>query len=185
MIGDRLYVVGGWRLEGKSPGTWEPDALVYDFTKPEAGWQKLPLPDFKRRALAAGVWKGKLFALGGMDEKGKVSMRVDVFDPESGKWTKGPEMPGAGMAGFGVSAWNLDGDLYVCGLRGTLYRLNDAGSAWEEAGRMEVPRFFHQLVPAPRGGLMVVGGASQEGHLATIERIETRAQAGSRLARSN
>ena len=41
VIGDKLYVVGGWRLagrnpEGKSPGTWEPDALVYDFTKPEA-----------------------------------------------------------------------------------------------------------------------------------------------------
>ena len=82
------------------------------------------------------------------------------------------------MAGFGASAWNLDGQLYVCGLRGTLYRLNDTGSAWEEAGRMETPRFFHQLVPAPHGGLVVVGGASQEGHLATIERIElTKPQA--------
>ena len=172
VIGDRLYVVGGWRLAGKSPGTWEPDALVYDFTKPESGWQTLPLPEFKRRALAAGVWKGKLIALGGMNDKGKVSMQVDVFDPQSDKWTKGPSLPGAGMAGFGASAWNLDGELYVCGLRGTLYRLNDAGSAWEEAGRMETPRFFHQLVPAPHGGLMVVGGASQEGHLATIERIE-------------
>jgi uncharacterized GH25 family protein len=175
VIGDRLYVVGGWRLDGKSPGTWEPDALVYDFAKPHAGWQKLPLPEFKRRALAAGVWNGKLFALGGMNDKGKVSMQVDVFDPQSDTWTKGPSLPGAGMAGFGASAWNLDGELYVCGLRGTLYRLNDAGSAWEEAGRMETPRFFHQLVPAPHGGLVVVGGASQEGHLATIERIELTA----------
>ncbi len=171
VIGDRLYVVGGWRLEGKSPGTWEPDALVYDFTKPDGGWQKLPLPEFKRRALAAGVWKGKLLALGGMNDKGKVSMQVDVFDPESGKWAKGPDMPGAGLAGFGVSAWNLNGRLYVCGFGGILHRLNDAGSAWEEAGRMVTPRFFHQLVP---GGncLLAVGGASRKGHLADIERIE-------------
>lgn len=172
VIGDRLYVVGGWRLAGKSPGEWEPDALVYDFAKPQAGWQTLPVPEFKRRALAVGFWKDKVFAVGGMDEKGKPSMRVDFFDLQTGKWAQGPNMPGAGMAGFGVSAWNLDGNLYVCGLRGTLFRLNDTGSAWEEAGRMETPRFFHQLVPAPHGGLMAVGGASMKGHLATIERIE-------------
>jgi N-acetylneuraminic acid mutarotase len=177
VVGDKLYVVGGWRLAGKSPseertkGHWEPDALVYDFTLPDAGWQKLPLPGFKRRALAVGVCKDKLFAIGGMDETAKPSMRVDYFDPQSGKWTEGPKLPGAGMAGFGVSAWNLDGELYVCGLRGILYRLNETGSAWEEVGRME-PRFFHQLLPAPHGGLMVAGGASMKGHLATIERIE-------------
>lgn len=171
VIGDKLYVVGGWRLEGKSPGTWEPDALVYDFTKPEAGWQKLPTPEFKRRALGAGVWEGKLVALGGMDEKNKVSMNVDIFDPQTETWSKGPKLPGAGMAGFGVSAWNLNGDLYECGMRGKLYRLNREGTAWEEAGRVETPRFFHQLVPAPKEGLMVVGGACDEGHLASIERV--------------
>ena len=172
MIGDRLYVVGGWRLEGKSPGTWEPDALVYDFTKPSEGWQKLPLPEFKRRALAAGVWQDKLFAIGGMDDKGKTSMQVDLFDTKTGKWQKGPSLPGAGMAGFGVSAWNLDGQLYVCGMRGVLYRLSDTGSAWEEVGRLETPRFFHQLVPGLDGTLLVVGGASMNGHLATIEQID-------------
>ena len=31
VIGDRLYVVGGWNLEGKSPGTWEPDCAVLRF----------------------------------------------------------------------------------------------------------------------------------------------------------
>jgi len=174
VIGDRLYVVGGWKLAGKSPGTWQPEALVYDFNDAKAGWQKLPLPDFKRRALAAGVWKDKLFALGGMDERGKPSLNVDFFDPQSSKWTQGPKLPGVGMAGFGVSAWNLDGDLYVCGLRGVLYRLSDTGSAWEEAGKMETPRFFHQLVPGPHGSLLAVGGASMNGHLATIERIELK-----------
>jgi N-acetylneuraminic acid mutarotase/uncharacterized GH25 family protein len=174
VIGDKLYVVGGWNLEGKSPGTWQPDALAYDFNNPKVGWQKLPLADFKRRALAAGVWKGKLFALGGMDEKAKPSLRVDFFDPQSGKWSQGPKLPGVGMAGFGVSAWNLDGDLYVCGLRGILYRLSNTGSAWEEAGKLETPRFFHQLVPGPHGSLLAVGGASINGHLASIEQIDLK-----------
>ena len=174
VIGDRLYVVGGWKLDGKSPGAWQPEALVYDFNDTKVGWQKLPLSEFKRRALAAGAWKGKLFALGGMDEKGKPSLRVDFFDPQTGKWSQGPKLPGVGMAGFGVSAWNLGGDLYVCGLRGILYRLSETGSAWEEAGKLETPRFFHQLVPGLHGSLLAVGGASMNGHVATIEQIELK-----------
>ena len=110
-----------------------------------------------------------------MDEKAKPSLRVDFFDPQSGKWSQGPKLPGVGMAGFGVSAWNLDGDLYVCGMRGVLYRLSDTGSAWEEAGKLGTPRFFHQLVPGPHGSLLAVGGASMsDGHLATIEQIELK-----------
>lgn len=77
-----------------------------------------------------------------------------------------------GMAGFGASACNLDGDLYVSGLRGILYRLSDTGLAWEEAGRLKTPRFFHQLVPGPHGSVLAVGGASENGHVATIERID-------------
>jgi hypothetical protein len=76
------------------------------------------------------------------------------------------------MAGFGVSACTLDDDLYVCGLRGVLYRLGDTGSAWEDAGKLETPRFFHQLVPGPDGSLLAVAGASTNGHIATIERID-------------
>lgn len=174
VIGNRLYVVGGWKLDGKSPSTWQTDALVYDFNDAKAGWQKLPAPDFKRRALAAGVWKGKLFAIGGIDDKGKPSLRVDVFDPQPAKWSQGPKLPGTGMAGFGASACNLDGCLYVSGLRGILYRLNDQGSAWEEAAKLETPRFFHQLVSGPQGSLLAVGGASMNGHVASIERIEVK-----------
>jgi N-acetylneuraminic acid mutarotase len=176
VIGDRLYVVGGWNLEGKSPGTWEPDALFYDFANAKKGWQKLPQPEFKRRALALGQWNEKLLAMGGMNEKADVSMDVFVYDPATGKWSKGPNLPGAGMAGFGVSAWNLGGHLFECGLRGVLYELNDAGTAWDEAGHVKTPRFFHQLIPVPNGGLAVVGGASMSGHLDSIERVETEAQ---------
>ena len=102
VIGDKLYVVGGWELAGKSPGTWQPATLAYDFAQPQNGWQEVKELPYKRRALAAGEWNGKLVALGGMDEKGKISMRVDLFDPATGEWTQGPNLPGAGMAGFGV-----------------------------------------------------------------------------------
>ena len=174
VIGDRLYVVGGWALAGSSPGEWQTDALVYNVADPGEGWQKLPKPPFRRRALAVSHWNGRLVALGGLDDEGEVSQRVDMFDPQSGQWMQGPELSGAGHAGFGVSAWNLYGRLYVSGLSGILYRLNDEGTAWEEVAQLDKPRFFHQLVPASNGGILAVGGASREGHIADIEWIDVR-----------
>jgi hypothetical protein len=172
VIGDRLYVVGGWTLAGESPGTWQTDALVYDFTEAQAGWQKLPTPPFQRRALAAGHANGKLVVIGGMDEGNVVSQRVDIFDPQTGSWSEGPALPGEGMAGFGVSAWNLDGRLYASGMSGQVLRLNECGTEWEKVAQMRTGRFFHQLVPAPYGGLLAVGGASHDGHIADVEWID-------------
>ncbi len=180
VIGDRLYVVGGWTLSGSSPGEWQADALVYDFSDPAAGWQQLPEPPFTRRALAAAHWNGKLVAIGGLDEAGNVAQSCDFFDPVAGEWSEGPKLPGDGHSGFGVSAWNLDGGLYASGLSGILFRLSDDGSQWKEAGRLRKPRFFHQLVSLPGGGrvasreLLAVGGASREGHMADIEWIDVR-----------
>ena len=131
VIGDKLYVTGGWTLAGSRKGKWIEDSLVYSFADPSSGWEKLPKQDFKRRALAASQWQGKLAALGGMDQDADISRRVDFFDPESGKWSQGPELPGTGMSGFGVSAWNLDGTVYVSGFNGRVFRLADDGSKWE------------------------------------------------------
>ena len=177
MIGDKLYVVGGWQLGGqiarRETGHWQPDALVYDFAKPDAGWQKLPLPEFKRRALAAGIWQGKLFAIGGMDEKAKLSLRVDFFDPQSGKWSEGPE-----------AARRRHGRLRRLRLepRRRFVRVRPArhfvsierygvgmGRGWPHGNAAVLSP---TACPAPHGGLLAVGGASMNGHLATIERIE-------------
>ena len=76
------------------------------------------------------------------------------------------------MAGFGVSAWNMDGRLYASGMSGRVLRLNETGTKWEEVAQMQNGRFFHQLVPADGGGLLAVGGASHEGHMAGIEWID-------------
>jgi hypothetical protein len=173
VIGDRLYVVGGWALSGSSPGEWQQSALVFDFADPKAGWQTLPDPPLNRRAIAVGHWNDRVVVIGGIDEEGKVSQRVDLFDPDTGEWSDGPELPGnGGHSGFGVSAWNLNGKLYVSGLRGIVYRLGDAGSAWEDVVGLARGRFFHQLAPAPRGGLLAIGGASRDGHLTDIEWVD-------------
>jgi len=177
VIGDTLYVVGGWTLKGESRGDWLPTAWTFDLSKPDAAWQPLPAPSFKRRALAVAPWNGKLVALGGMDDDDQVSRSVDALDFRTGQWAKLPELPGGGqMRGFGVSAWDLGGDLFVSGSEGIVYRLSDNGEQWIAVGKLQQPRFFHRLLPLDASTLLAVAGANfKEGHLANIEVIAATA----------
>lgn len=170
VIGDSVYVVGGWTLDGKAQGTWLDTAWSFDLTKPDGQWQAAEAPPFKRRALAAAKWNGKLVALGGMDENAKVSRDVNALDLAAGQWSKLPDLPRSQMAGFGVSAWNLDGKLLVSGADGHVLQLADNGAEWNVVGKLRTGRFFHRLVPFDDSTVLAVAGASpEEGHVATIE----------------
>ena len=96
VIGDKLYVVGGWTLSGDSGGECLEEALVFDLSEESGQWHKLPTLPFQRRALAVGNWQGKLIAIGGMDEDHGISTAVDCFDPQSETWSKLAEFPGKG-----------------------------------------------------------------------------------------
>ncbi|MEM8866600.1 MAG: hypothetical protein AAGF31_13745, partial [Planctomycetota bacterium] len=173
VLDGRLYVVGGWALSGSDGGDWQTGAIVYDINNPSAGWTALPEPPFKRRALAAGHVDGLVAVLCGMTDDADLSKQVFFYDPEQRAWSEGPEFPGDEFHGFGLSAWNLDGQLYAGGMEGVLYRLSDARDAWIKTDEFATRRFFHQLVPDEQGGLLAVAGASPElGHTGTIERLD-------------
>ncbi len=173
VIGDTLYVVGGWTLNGPREGEWLPTAWAFDLAKPDAKWQAIAAPTFKRRALAVATWDRKLVALGGMNENAKVSKNAFVLDPATNQWTALPDLPGEGqMRGFGVSAWDLAGGLFVSGADGIVSRLADDGASWESAGKLLQARFFHRLLPLDGSTLLAVAGASfSDGHLANIEQF--------------
>lgn len=171
VIGDKLYVVGGWTLNGNRKGTWLDTAWSFDLTNPQGKWEAIAKPTFRRRALAAAQWNGKLVALGGMDEDVNISRQVCVLDPATGEWTELAELPGEDMDGFGASAWNLDGKLFASGTQESLYRLADDGKSWEAVLELKQPRFFHRLLPAGDATLLSIAGASFDGHLANIEEV--------------
>lgn len=180
VLGDTLYVIGGWVLDGPGHGEWHATAWAFDLADPDGTWEPLPEPPFARRALAVAHWHGKVVALGGMTDAGEVSSAVDFYDPATHQWTPGPELPGnpdeesphGNIAGFGVSAWNLNVRLYASGVSGVVYQLADDGRAWREVATLKTPRFFHRLLPGPDGSLLAVGGASfTHGHLDDTERV--------------
>lgn len=159
VIGRTVYAVGGWTMKGATEeAVYLEDAVAFDLDKPDAGWRSIPQP-FRRRALSVGEAGGKLYVLGGLTDSFKVDRRVDVYDPATGCWSRGPDLPGAGRTdGFGTSAFGVDGRLYFSGAQGRIFRLDAQAGRWEAAGGWSQPRITHRLLPGPDHALLAVGG---------------------------
>ncbi len=107
-----------------------------------------------------------------MEEDRSISNRADCYDPMTKQWSELPNLPGKNN-GFGLSAWNHDGRLSLSGMEGVVYSLSPGAKGWQEAGKLDDPRFFHRLLSAGPNELIVVAGAStQEGHVGTLEVVQ-------------
>ncbi|QDU38590.1 N-acetylneuraminate epimerase precursor [Maioricimonas rarisocia] len=173
VLGDTLYVIGGWQLRGEEDSVWHNTAWTLDLSAENPQWTALPTPPFQRRALAAAAHDGKVYAVGGMQQEGGPTTKVDVFDPETGNWSEGPALDGRGLNGFGCAAFATDGSLYVSTLDGDLQVLSEDGTKWETARKLDRARFFHRMLPVEDGRFVVVGGANMEvGKFDEVEYID-------------
>ncbi|QDV82071.1 kelch repeat-containing protein [Stieleria magnilauensis] len=174
VLGDRVYVFGGWKLDGKSTESqWHQTAWSLDLSDPAATWHPVATPPFKRRAISVAAHDGKLYVIGGMNSDGKPTTRVDVFDPQEESWSLAPSLPGRGMMGFGAASFAAGETLYVSTMDGLLHRLSSDGQRWETIAKSERARFFHRMLPTGDGALLMVGGADMEiGKFTQIDRIE-------------
>ncbi len=179
VIGDKLYVAGGWQLGGEDP-KWHQTAWVTDLSQEKIIWEQLPKPPFRRRAVSLGHLEGKLYVIGGMQPKGGPTTQVAVFDPASGQWSQGPSLidplaeaeRGKGMEGFGSSAYTVGGRLLVSTYNGNVQALDVDGGTWRISAKLEEDRFFHRMLPF-NSRLLLVGGASMRSgkrlHFETVE----------------
>jgi N-acetylneuraminic acid mutarotase len=177
VLGSKLYVVGGWELQG-GDGDWHDTAYVCDLAAEKPEWKEIARPSFRRRALAAATYAGKVYAIGGMDDGAEITTAVDVYDPQSDKWSTGPAMPGEANGGFGVSAIGTKSGLYASPRSGEVYRLDAAEGAWKQVGKLQHPRFFHRLLAVDDGRLLAVGGTARGGKVAEVETLSVTAAAG-------
>ena len=177
VLGNKIYVVGGWSMQGDQESTWHKTAHVLDLSQQEPAWEPLPAPTFRRRALSVAAHDGKIYAIGGMQPQGGPTTRVDVFDPATKKWSEGPSLIGKGMDGFGSSAFATGGRLYVSTYSGDLQRLAADGKSWEVVRKLPTARFFHRMLPFSRDALVIVGGANMSsGKFDAIEVISVKGE---------
>ena len=184
VIQDKLYVVGGWQLSGEGQ-QWHETAWVADLSQESIAWKQIPKPPFQRRALSLGQLNGKLYAIGGMQQKGRPTTRVDVFDLASNTWSQGPSLidPLAdakrqkAMEGFGASAYTVGERLFISTYNGNVQVLDRDARTWRIATKLKDDRFFHRMLLFD-SRLLVVGGASMRSgkrlHLETVDLLSLK-----------
>lgn len=165
---NKLYVVGGWELDGDD-GQWHETNWVADLAVQPLEWKPVPPLEDVRRACAVATFAGKVAVLGGINGRKMISS-IRVFDPAKNAWSNGPDMPGAA---FGTAALGVDGYLYATVMDGQLMKWSgDADSDWEPVAQLEMSRFFHRMVPAlEEGKILAFGGANMGGHMRTMEQV--------------
>ena len=171
VIGDKLYVAGGWQMNGAGKDSvWHDKTLVLDLKKTDAGWEKIEQP-FKRRALTMAAHNGKVYVIAGLTSEGKADRSVNIYDPEQKTWSKGAEIPDGPMNGFTPAACVADGKLYLSPADGKVYRLDEKGTEWAEAGALAHGRIVHRLVPAGNGRLLAIGGSVKGAPVGDVEEV--------------
>jgi len=167
-----LYVGGGWLLTGDEGdgvhATWHKTLLSLDLHAPEKGWTSIPQP-FERRAMAMVLHKGRIWFLGGMNSNDQQIRSVDWFEPLTGTWGRGPDLPEGPMAGFGAAACIEDGQIFVSPLSGKVLSLSADEKQWDSVAQLNPVRFFHRLLPLGEGRLAAIGGSNREGHVTKVE----------------
>ncbi|MBO6939772.1 MAG: hypothetical protein JJ863_32675 [Deltaproteobacteria bacterium] len=167
-LGDSIVVVGGWALDGdRSEGRFAETMLRYR----EGRWEASESP-VRRRAVGAAASDDTLVVAGGLTPSGDISQRVDVYDADSGEWSRAPDLPGE-RTGFGV-ALAFTGDAFVAsGMDGTLWRWAPGDAAWTRAGELRFPRFFHRMAKVGEELFVVggIGGMHTTGRTRVVERL--------------
>ena len=174
VVGDTLYVFGGWRLNGPDgKSEWHTTAGPWTRRSRGPSGRRSTQP-FQRRALTAAAHGGKVYVIGGLNPKAETELTVNVYDPKAGTWAEGPPLPGERSNGFTPASAVTDGRLFVTPADGKLYRLSEAGDRWDEAGQLREPRFVARMVPGPDHRLVVIAGAAPGSLLASVEVVEVR-----------
>jgi len=169
VLGDTLYAVGGWNMLGADGGEeWCETMAALDLTAAMPEWRSIPQP-FTRRALIATAFQDRLWVIGGFTDVEEVSRQVDVFDPTTGTWSRGPDLPVGGFNGFAPAACVADGRLLVSVADGSLLVLDEPAGVWRTVARTS-PRIVHRMVPAD-AGVILVGGAAGKDNLDRVEQV--------------
>lgn len=177
VVGSRVFVVGGWNLQGgPSNAPFAQEMVAWDGT----AWTAIAAP-FQRRALSVVGTPNAVVAIGGFGPDRRPTSRVDVFDTQTNTWSTGPEYPGEP---FGMAAVAVGEDVYASGSDGVVYTWRPGASAWTRVVTMLQPRFFHRLVAQNDGSLLALGGIgtmTTEGRARLVERIVPRPSSADRV----
>ena len=131
-------------------------------------WTSLPPLPTPRTAVSVGVLEGKIYVVGGLDELGRASAKVEVYDPDTSQWDVASSLPKDLHHASAVTLARSGGDrLYVIGgFEGrrarpseSVYEYDPRQGSW----RASIPVARGALSAAAFGDLIyVIGGVDEK-----------------------
>ena len=172
-VGNKLYMVGGWRWDDGSP-----EGGVFEYTPATNTWRTVQAamsgnpPGHPSGEGAVGVIGGQLYVFTGNDD---FYYRVlDRYNPVTATWTplkKAPHehwRPGGGVIGGKLYVVGGDGQ-YLNGITGILDVYDPGTGTWTTKAPMPTPRHAGASVVL-NGKLYVIGGRdTRNADLRTVE----------------
>lgn len=163
ILGDDLYVVGGWTMSGDGSETkWLETAWRFPVgaKSGDQNWTPIAAPPFQRRAMAVTAHDGKIFVIGGMDSDGSPTTACNVYDPKHDQWSTIDSIAGVPLNGFGAAAADIGGKLLVTTVDGSIQKWNEETMTWDIVGHVPTGRFFHRMLPLSTDSFVLLGGAN-------------------------
>jgi N-acetylneuraminic acid mutarotase len=117
-------------------------ALQASNTETANSWTKLANMPTSRYGLGVAVVSGKIYAIGGLNDKGELTVN-EMYDPVTDKWSSKASMPTA-RAGFAVAVY--ESKIYVIGgsvrdsFTGNMEVYDTISNTWETVASMPTPR---------------------------------------------
>ncbi|MCP4170961.1 MAG: hypothetical protein GY758_09345 [Fuerstiella sp.] len=171
LVGRHLHYIGGLMPDRLTDAAdhWRLD-LQAD-SQSAAEWKNLAAMPAARNQFSAVSFAGKIYAIGGQfgHDKGQDDQpRVDIYDPGTDSWTRGPELPGPHSHAEG-STFLSKGRIFVVGgmTRDERRRIDQhivagmPGGEWQIVG--ELPRPLSSPAAAIIGDRLYVAGGSLNG----------------------
>ncbi len=161
-----LYALGG--------ETGTPGLFVFDIEARE--WETIDVSDdISRRGAAALMIEDRIYFLGGA-RRGMAAARVDIYDTQTGEWSRGTDMP---TPRAGHAAAYIDGEIHIFGGRGanlsqTLsdhISYNVANDVWSVESELRTPRTDATAVSLD-GEVYLVGGGAGGGFFAPFTAVD-------------
>ena len=154
-VGGQVIIAGGrlgsdLRYEDASDKTWLLEEEI---------WSEIGLMSNARFFHACAQFSGKMYSIGGQNMDGMILSSVEVYDPATHEWTKGPKLPvGITMA----QAFTYENMLYVLagqtaeGTNRQMFLLFAPDSQWEVLPGVDVENQYRSVFPAVEvsGGLL-------------------------------
>lgn len=123
---------------------------------------------------------GKVLVAGGFD-RGRSLATTELFDPESGTWSRGPSMSAGRNSA--AAAVLKDGRFLIAGGNAESSTLSSTeiydprSGRWSDAAPMSTPRYCHTMTTLPDGRVLAAGGATGRAPTPSAEVYDPRTDA--------